>query len=131
MRSQRCGEAAIERGGVTPFNVLPIANTNSTDSAGADGHGAGTPYEIAAWWVRYLCPPDGVVGDPCMGDGTMGLAAVRQGRRFVGCELMAEQYERSVRTMTRCDLDTESPITSKTDADDAGPLFARLTRTST
>lgn len=131
MRDGRCASAAEERGGVTPFNVLPIANTNSTDSAGADGHGAGTPYELAAWWTRYLVPPGGVTADPCMGDGTMGRAAVQQGRRFVGCELMQEHYERAIKNMARCDLDTESPIASPSAGDDAGPLFARLTRPGT
>ena len=35
--------ASVSRGGVTPFNVLPIPNNNATDSAGSHGHGAGTP----------------------------------------------------------------------------------------
>jgi len=85
--TQRCCEAAVERGGVTPFNVLPIANTNSTSSAGSYGHGAGTPYNLADWWTRYICPPGGVVLDPFLGSGTMGMAAVANGCEFVGCEL--------------------------------------------
>ena len=35
-----------ERGGVTPFNVLPLPNTNSTDSGGTCSHGAATPYPL-------------------------------------------------------------------------------------
>ena len=87
MRRQRCGEAAVERGGVTPFNVLPIANANSVSSAGSHGHGAGTPLLLADWWTRYICPPGGVVLDPFLGSGTMGMAAVANGCEFVGCEL--------------------------------------------
>ena len=41
--------AAAERGGTTPFNLLPISNS------GARGdHPATTPYRLAAWWCRYL-----------------------------------------------------------------------------
>lgn len=117
----RVSSAASERGGVTPFNVLPMANTNSTESAGASDHGAGTPYDLAAWWVRYLCPRGGVVVDPCGGSMTMGLAAVRQGRRFLGAEKMESHYQKGVARMASCDLDTTSPIVSY--STDSGPLF--------
>ncbi len=86
MRRARCGSASIERGGVTPFNLLPIANADSQSSAGANGHGAGTPFGICDWWVRYISPSDGVVCDPFMGSGTTGLAALKRGRSFVGIE---------------------------------------------
>jgi len=79
-------DAAVRRGGVTPFNLLPIANTNSSSSAGSNGHGAGTPLPLARWWTRYICPPGGVVLDPFMGAGTMAVAAVEEGRRFIGIE---------------------------------------------
>ena len=37
--------------------------------------------------VGAICPPGGVVLDPCMGSGTTGIATIRLGRRFLGCEL--------------------------------------------
>jgi len=77
---------ALERGGVTPFNVLPIPNSDSQNSAGAHGHGAGTPLKLADWWTRYICPPGGMVLDPFMGSGTMGIAAVQNGCNFIGIE---------------------------------------------
>lgn len=86
MRRARCAEASAERGGVTPFNVLPIANSNSSNSAGSHGHGAGTPYLLADWWTRYISPPGGTILDPFTGSGTMGLAALDRGRSFVGIE---------------------------------------------
>lgn len=113
--------AAVERGGVTPFNLLPIGNGDSTTSAGAHGHGAGTPYALAAWWVRYLCPKGGVVLDPCGGTMTTGLAAVRQGRRFLGCERETHHFAAGVERMRSYDLDAVSPIASSDD--DFGPLF--------
>lgn len=84
--------ASATRGGVTPFNVLPIPNTNSQSSAGAHGHGAGTPLALCSWWVRYITPPGGLVLDPFSGSGTVGLAAVQQGRDYIGIERMPEYH---------------------------------------
>lgn len=93
-RSGRMACAADERGGVTPFNVLPIANTNSTDSAGSHGHGAGTPAPLANWWIRYLTRPGDFVADPFAGSGTMGVEALRLGRSFLGIEKHRPHYRR-------------------------------------
>jgi DNA modification methylase len=79
-------ERSAERGGVTPFNVIPVGNSDSATSAGAYGHGAGTPRQLARWWIRYLTRPGGIVWDPFAGSGTMGLEAVRMGRRAILCE---------------------------------------------
>lgn len=77
--------AAVGRGGVTPFNVLPFGG-GSSGSAGAHGHGAGTPLALARWWVRYICPPGGTVLDPFSGSGTVALAALKEGRSAIGIE---------------------------------------------
>lgn len=93
MRRGRCVAASDERGGVTPFNLLPISNGDSVSSSGAYGHGAGTPLSLAEWWVRYLTPDGGSVLDPFCGAGTVGIAAVESGFRFVGAELSPEYIE--------------------------------------
>jgi hypothetical protein len=107
-RGRACG-VADERGGVTPFNLLPIPNSDSATSAGANGHGAGTPLALCDWWVRYACPPDGTVLDPFTGSGTVGVAARHRGRGFVGIECVPEYVE----------------IARKRLRDADGPLFAR------
>ncbi len=71
------------RGGVSPFNCLPIG-ANSV--LGNSGHGAGTPHKLADWWVRYICPPGGTVLDPFDGVGTMMLAALQNGCNGIGIE---------------------------------------------
>ncbi len=86
MRDQRCKETAIARGGTTPFNLLPIAATDSQGSSAVRGHGARTPYRLCEWWTRYACPPGGTVLDPFCGAGTVGLAAIKNGRHFIGIE---------------------------------------------
>lgn len=90
VNEKRISQKAASRGGVTPFNVLPIANTNSTDSAGAHGHGAGTPLDLARWWARYICPPGGLVLDPFGGSGTTGVAALAEHRRCLLVERVPE-----------------------------------------
>lgn len=93
MRKGRCAGVALERGGSTPLNVIPLANTNSQSSSGTHGHGAGTPLKLADWWTRYICPPGGVILDPFFGAGTMGLAAVQNGCDFIGIEKESEYCE--------------------------------------
>lgn len=43
------------------------------------------PLEVMRALVR-ITPPGGVVLDPFMGSGTTGVAAVLEGRKFIGCE---------------------------------------------
>src|SRR5262249_28758572 len=69
-------EAGEQRGGSTPFNLLPIA---AGGNAAANGHPAKTPYEVAAWWVKYLLPPQGVLLDCFAGSGTMLSAGLDYG----------------------------------------------------
>ena len=84
--------AAEKRGGVTPYNVQPFG-PDKGNGASAHGHSAGTPYPLADWWTRYIVPPGGVVCDPFMGSGTMGLAAMAHGHSFIGIEQMPKYHE--------------------------------------
>lgn len=85
--------AAERRGGVTPFNVFPIPQTQFGESSGSYGHGAGTPLKLADWWTRYIVPPSGVVLDPFNGAGTMGIAALQNGAQYIGIEKMAKYVD--------------------------------------
>jgi hypothetical protein len=78
----------VERGGTTPFNVLPFGSDGRWNG-GTDGHPASTPLRICEFWIRYLCPSGGTVCDPFLGSGTTALAALNLGRSFVG----GEQHE--------------------------------------
>lgn len=80
--------AAAERGGTTPFNLLPISNS------GARGeHPATTSYRLAAWWCQYLLPEDGVLLDPFAGEATILAAVLDYGASKV---LGIEKVERYV-----------------------------------
>lgn len=44
------------------------------------------PIELMRWLVRLAVPEGGVILDPFCGSGSTGIAAVMEGRRFVGIE---------------------------------------------
>jgi len=88
----RCRSAASRRGGVTPFNILPIGNGAAKDAT-LGSHGASTPFALCDWWLRYICPPGGSVLEPFMGSGTVLVAAELQGKTGVGCETVPEYFD--------------------------------------
>jgi hypothetical protein len=106
IRLDRMLATADDRGGATPYNLLPVANTSSNGDA-SDGDGGRTPYDLAAWWVRYICPPGGVIGEPFAGSGTMLRAALKQGRRAVGCEILER---RIAKALDLCERDSVQQV---------------------
>lgn len=83
---------AVDRGGATPMNVIVTANAGQE----ADKHPAAYPESLAAFWIKYICPPGGVVADPFAGSGTTCATAARLQRQWVGIERLAG-YARKAR----------------------------------
>ena len=84
-RGSRIANTVAERGGSTPFNLLPVAAGGG--AAKNNSHPASTPYDVAAWWVKYLLPKKGVLLDCFVGSGTMLLAGLDFGAsRVIGIE---------------------------------------------
>jgi site-specific DNA-methyltransferase (adenine-specific) len=46
--------------------------------------------------VVQICPPGGTVLDMFMGSGSTGVAALKSGRRFIGCESVPAYFETAV-----------------------------------
>lgn len=80
-------------GGANPGDVWSI---NTQPFPGA--HFATMPVALAERCVKAGCKPGGTVLDPFSGSGTTGLAAARQGRKYVGIDLSAEYLDLSLRT---------------------------------
>jgi DNA modification methylase len=57
------------------------------------GHNAAFPVALARPCVLAGCPPDGVVLDPFCGTGTVGVVAVKHGRRFIGIDISQQFIE--------------------------------------
>lgn len=78
------GQPATPNRRDTP-NVLRYPNDR------ADDHPTQKPLELMRRLVDVVTPPGGVVLDPFAGSGTTGVAALLEGRRFIGVE-MTEHY---------------------------------------
>ena len=55
-------------------------------------HPTQKPVELLRRIVRYYTRPGDVIFDPFMGSGTTGVAAIMEGRRFIGVELDPSYY---------------------------------------
>lgn len=73
---------------VWPVNTQPLS----------EAHFAVMPLALAERCVQAGCKPDGTVLDPFSGSGTTGLAAARNGRKYVGIDLSADYLDLSLRT---------------------------------
>jgi DNA modification methylase len=60
---------------------------NERTTARANVHPTVKPTDLMAYLVRLVTPPGGIVLDPFMGSGSTGKAAMREGMRFIGCEM--------------------------------------------
>lgn len=91
--------AHLRRGGVTPFNVLPVAG-RSPQRGESNRHGAQTPPALSSWWIRYIAPPGGVVLDPFAGVASIGVEALRLGRRYIGIEATRHHYRAACKRLS-------------------------------
>jgi site-specific DNA-methyltransferase (adenine-specific) len=65
--------------------IIPKANEHPTPK----------PVELPSHFIRLHTLPGHLVCDPFMGGGSTAVAAVRLGRKFVGCEIDAEWFDYS------------------------------------
>ena len=93
--------------GVYLWRETFTARTRAMEAWGTAGdalppaHPTQKPIALMVWCMeRAKVPADGLVLDPYMGSGTTAIAAIRTGRRFVGCELVREHFETAVRRVT-------------------------------
>ncbi len=72
-------------------SISPIfAHGEGTTRARANAHPTVKPIGLMRWIVRLVVPPGGVVLDPFAGSGSTGIAAVLEGRQFIGIEREVE-----------------------------------------
>jgi len=67
--------------------------TNFTTAHKAEtDHPCERPVELYTWCIKYL-PSEGTILDPYMGSGSVGVAAVRAGRPFIGIEREKKYFD--------------------------------------
>lgn len=72
-------------------------------------HPTQKPVELLRYLIRTYTNPCDVVLDNCMGSGTTAIAAMREGRHFIGFELDKEYYEAAVERIKEEHGETLSP----------------------
>ena len=56
-------------------------------------HPSPKPVALMEWLVSHACGDGMTVLDPFMGSGTTGVACMRTGRKFIGCEIDRGYYD--------------------------------------
>ena len=72
--------------GKNPGDVWEIPNVKA-NHVEKTGHPCQFPVALAQRLVKALCPPHGLVVDPFLGSGSTAIAALLEGRRFIGCDI--------------------------------------------
>jgi DNA modification methylase len=80
----------IDLGGKERYFYCPKV---SRKERSGNTHPTVKPVDLMAWLCRLITPPGGTVLDPFMGSGSTGVAAIREGARFIGAEINPEYFE--------------------------------------
>ena len=86
------GEFSGNPWGKNPSDVWDIPNVKANHIEKTN-HPCQYPVAIPQRLIRALAPADGLVLDPYMGVGSTGVAALIEGRKFVGTEIQKEYYD--------------------------------------
>lgn len=91
-RGEHIGEPSGNPLGKNPSDVWDIPNVKAKHIEKTD-HPCQFPVAIPQRLIKALTTKTDLVLDPFMGSGTTGVAALIEGRRFVGAETMKEYYD--------------------------------------
>lgn len=91
-RSER--EAGLREAGLRGLNSSPTERGNPREPTQCRNyHPTVKPVALMTWLIKLIAPPGATVLDPFMGSGTTGVAAVQEGREFIGIEREPEYLE--------------------------------------
>ena len=91
-RGNKKGEYSGNPLGKNPSDVWDIPNVKA-NHVEKTAHPCQFPVALPARLIKALTPKNGLIFDPYMGSGTTGVAAILEGRRFVGAEIQDSYYE--------------------------------------
>lgn len=98
-RGPNAGEYSGNPLGKNPSDVWDIPNVKANHCEKLD-HPCQYPVALVRRLVCALTRPDDIVLDPFCGVGSTGVAALLEGRRFIGAELMPEYAVQAVERLT-------------------------------
>jgi site-specific DNA-methyltransferase (adenine-specific) len=102
-RVGREGRFAVDQGWASPTTgkvregVARCTDVCVAPTSRGKDHPAAFSVQLAAWCIRLVTPPGGLVLDPFNGSGSTGVAAVREGFTYLGIEQDPEYVEVSRR----------------------------------
>ncbi|MYJ86316.1 MAG: site-specific DNA-methyltransferase, partial [Rhodobacteraceae bacterium] len=67
-------------------------------------HTAIYPVHIIKELIKLLCPKGGVVLDPYVGSGTTAIAAIEEGRHFIGIEIDPSYCNLATKRIEECQI---------------------------
>jgi site-specific DNA-methyltransferase (adenine-specific)/modification methylase len=86
-------------------NTRLITHSIAATNGERVGHPTQKPLRVMTWCLDMLRIPTGAtVFDPFMGSGTTGVACVRTGRNFIGCEIDAGYFAIAQRRIAEAQL---------------------------
>jgi adenine-specific DNA-methyltransferase len=115
-KGKNSGNFSGNPNGKNPSDVWDIPNVKSRHPEKTT-HPCQYPVALAGRLVRALAPPGGMVLDPFMGVGTTGVAALCEGRSFLGIEMATEYVnlaEQRLLALTRGELVMRSDAPPRT-----------------
>ena len=80
---------------IVSYRWKGIASVKSGEDNGSRWHPTQKPIGVMVWCLDLVSPAD-VILDPYMGSGTTGVACIRTGRRFIGCEIDGNHWQTAV-----------------------------------
>jgi len=78
--------------GRVPTYVGRHAGSRGQESYQINPHPTVKPTDLMRYLCRLVTPPSGVILDPFMGSGSTGKAAVAEGFKFIGIEMVEEYF---------------------------------------
>lgn len=91
----------VGRDMVNPTNVLHLAS-----ESGNKKHSAAFPVSLPRFFVRLFTKKGDIVLDPFVGSGTSGVAALEEGRDFIGVDMMPEYVQEAKERLENLDTPT-------------------------
>ena len=93
-RQKLYSDARADSRGKVPNDVFTFKRIAGTHHDRVPGMSTQMPVELLETWVKAMCPKGGVVFDPFAGSGASLVAAKKNKRKYVGCELSPDYTKR-------------------------------------
>ena len=100
-KGPRRGEWSGNPLGKNPSDVWDIPNVKASHIE-KTGHPCQFPVALVQRLIRALCPPGGLVADCFAGTASAAVAALIEGRSFIGCDINPEYVAIGTERITAC-----------------------------